>query len=80
MPFVVGNRDWEKIHQREFKRMEGLDSYVQRKKERSDNLTQSISKMRLLTQNCRFTVDSAKQYRTPPSILKVRPTECSGQD
>ena len=51
--------------------MEGIDSYLQKKKQRSDALTQSMTKMRLLTQQMRFTVDSSKQYRTPPSILKV---------
>ena len=51
--------------------MQGIDSYLANQKQRSDALTQSMSKMRLLSQQMRSAVDSVKQYRTPPSILKV---------
>ena len=68
---LLGNPDWSRIHQRQFDRMAGLDKYMENKKQRSEALTQSMKKMRLLSDQMRNTVNSAKSYRTPPSLLKV---------
>lgn len=71
MDCFVGNKNWEGIHKKEFNKMESIDEYLQRKRQRTESLTTSMKKMKVLSQQMRKVVDSVKTYRTPPSLLKV---------
>lgn len=68
---MVGNKDWEKIHAKQFSKMKSLDQYVAEKNARIDKMSASLKKIRQMRDTMKSNVESLKNYRTPPSVKKV---------
>ncbi|XP_033115856.1 nucleolar and spindle-associated protein 1-like [Anneissia japonica] len=60
-------KDWSKVHKRQFDKMESIDDYLARKRQRTDELTSSVKKAKTLTERTKNAVENLKAYRTPPA-------------
>ncbi|KAK3591563.1 hypothetical protein CHS0354_041608 [Potamilus streckersoni] len=52
-----GNKDWEKIHRKEFKKFDSIDVYLQKKKERAEAITASVKKTQKLLHQLNVAAD-----------------------
>ena len=68
---LPGNKDWGKIHQRQFDKMESIDVYYAKKRKRIESLSTSMKKVKMMTEQMRSALTSLKKHKTPPSIQKV---------
>jgi len=69
-PTTPGNKDWEKVHQKQFDKMPSIDVYLDNRKKRADDLLASVKKMQELKQNMKSALESLKKRKTPPSLKK----------
>ncbi len=66
----LGNKDWSRIHQKQFDKMDGLDAYIEKKNKRTESITYSVNAS---VKKARSAIETLKQQcRTPPlSASKV---------
>ncbi|KAI8479908.1 Nucleolar and spindle-associated protein 1 [Branchiostoma belcheri] len=64
-PITPGNKDWDKIHNKSFKKMESIDDYLARKRKMTDAFTASVKKAKLVADEAKATVQSLKTKPTP---------------
>ncbi|XP_013391526.1 nucleolar and spindle-associated protein 1-C-like [Lingula anatina] len=64
-PVTPGNKDWAKIHQKNFDKMDSIDVYLEKKRERTKSITASVKKARMLTEQAKASVQKLKNHRTP---------------
>ncbi|XP_066282628.1 nucleolar and spindle-associated protein 1-like isoform X2 [Branchiostoma lanceolatum] len=64
-PVTPGNKDWDKIHNKGFKKMESIDVYLARKRKMTDAFTASVKKAKLVADEAKATVQSLKTKPTP---------------
>ncbi|XP_078589582.1 uncharacterized protein LOC144869942 isoform X1 [Branchiostoma floridae x Branchiostoma japonicum] len=68
-PITPGNKDWDKIHKKGFKKMESIDDYLARKRKMTDAFTASVKKAKLVADEAKATVQSLKK----PTPARVTP-------
>ncbi|XP_074662232.1 uncharacterized protein LOC141914821 [Tubulanus polymorphus] len=72
-PVTPGNKDWAKIHQRNFNKMESIDTYLANKRKRTESQTQSLKRAKIVTESARATVERLKNFKTPTHVNKKIP-------
>ena len=60
----VGHKDWARIHQRTFEKMESIDVYLKKRDERAQSV--SALKVKEMTHRMRTALDSLKKLKTSP--------------
>ncbi|XP_038075413.1 nucleolar and spindle-associated protein 1-like [Patiria miniata] len=81
-PITPGNKDWSRIHQAQFDKMESIDDYVARKRKRTETLSASVKRAKLTADETRVAVQSLTSHRTPQGsaakiakpVSRVRPS------
>ena len=64
-------KDWERIHNKQFSKMQSIDEYLAQKKVRTDKLSASMKKIKEMRDKMKSNVDRFKSYQTPPSVKRV---------
>lgn len=59
------NKDWKKIHKKNFEKMESIDEYLAKKRKRNDDYTESVKKTKKILSDTLAMVDKLKSYKTP---------------
>lgn len=66
MNFIAGKlKDWKKIHERNFEKMESIDEYLKKKRKRNDDYAESVKKTKQILHDTLAMVDKLKSYKTP---------------
>ncbi|XP_071963021.1 nucleolar and spindle-associated protein 1-like [Antedon mediterranea] len=60
-------KDWSKLHQKQFEKMESIDDYLARKRKRTEELSSSVKKAKTLTERTKSVVCAMQAYQTPPA-------------
>lgn len=68
---LAGNKDWKKVHNRNFSKMDSLSTYLEKRKQRQEALTNSTQKTKLVLEQTRSAIKKLKEIKTPPTISKV---------
>ena len=63
-------KDWAKIHKRQWDKMDSIDDYLAKKRKRTESVTQSVKKLKLMTEQMRANLSSIKKPKTPVSHKK----------
>ena len=65
--FCAGHKDWARIHERAFAKMDSIDVYLKKRHER----TQSVSAMKVqeMTERMRTALTSLKKLKSPGTPL-----------
>lgn len=58
-------KDWKKIHEKNFEKMESIDEYLAKKRKRNDDYTESVKKTKKILSDTLAMVDKLKSYKTP---------------
>ena len=66
----AGNKDWSKIHKKHFDKMESIDVYLEKKRKRTESITASVKKARLLAEQTKAAVNSLKSSMSP-AVSKI---------
>lgn len=88
------NKDWKKIHEKNFEKMESIDEYMAKKRKRNDDYTESVKKTKKILSDTLAMVDKLKSYKTPtgtgdqkktfitktPNTAPFKPTVLSTKD
>ena len=69
-PITPGNKDWEKIHKKNFSKMESIQDYMAKKQERNEQLSASMHKIKQMREKL-SKCQGVRNYKTPPSVKKV---------
>ncbi|XP_033647744.1 nucleolar and spindle-associated protein 1-like [Asterias rubens] len=69
-PVTPGNKDWSRIHQTNFNKMESIDDYLARKRKRTDTLSASVKRAKLIADEAKAAVETLTTHRTPQSTAK----------
>ncbi|KAJ8309282.1 hypothetical protein KUTeg_014156 [Tegillarca granosa] len=72
-----GNKDWAKIHQKHFDKMESIDDYLKKKKQQREEVTASVKKARQILEDTKAAVSKLQNYKTPVKSLFRTPSENS---
>ena len=62
---LTGNKDWEKLHRREFEKFDSIDVYLQKKRKRAEDMSASVKKTRFVISEVREAVNKLKKKGTP---------------
>ena len=73
---VSGNKDWTRIHQKEFDKMDSLDVYLEKKRKRTESISASVKKARLLAEQTKAAVNSLRSYMSPNVSLHFGKNVC----
>ncbi|XP_061173079.1 nucleolar and spindle-associated protein 1-like [Saccostrea echinata] len=69
-PITPGkNKDWKKIHERNFDKMESIDEYLEKKRKRNENYADSVKKTKQILNDTLAMVNKLKSYKTPTAIV-----------
>ena len=66
--YLPGNKNWAAIHERQFSKMDSLDVYLAKKRQRTASLQTSVKAM---ADGLRSAMDSLKKRKSPAPSLKV---------
>ncbi|XP_070179462.1 nucleolar and spindle-associated protein 1-like isoform X2 [Littorina saxatilis] len=69
-----GNKDWEKVHKKQFSKLDSIDVYLEKKRKRAEELTASVKKARTVLHEVQEAVTKLKSKRTP-SLGKTGATQ-----
>ena len=61
----LGNKDWAKIHQKQFDKMDSIDVCLEKKRKRTESISASVKKARLLAEQTKAAVNSLKSCMSP---------------
>ncbi|KAL3874921.1 hypothetical protein ACJMK2_037873 [Sinanodonta woodiana] len=70
-PITPGNKDWEKIHKKEFQKFDSIDVYLQKKKKRAEAITVSVKKTQKLLHQLNVAADKLINHKTPNNENKL---------
>jgi hypothetical protein len=65
-------KDWAKIHKREWDKMDSIDDYLAKKRKRTESVTQSVKKLKLMTEQMRANLLSLKKPKTPVAVSQKK--------
>ena len=71
MLLVTGNKDWASIHQKNFNKMQSIDAYLAKKRQRTATLSASVKKAHMMAMETKSAVEKLKSHTTP--TMKVNP-------
>jgi len=63
--FYTGNKDWKKIHNKNFEKFDSIDVYLDKKRKRAEELSASVKKARTLLNEVHTVVNKLKAHKTP---------------
>lgn len=63
-----GNKDWEKVHRKEFSKFDSIDVYLEKKRKRAEEMTASVKKARTVLHEVQEAVSKLKSKRTPSLV------------
>ena len=66
----ISAKDWNKIHQLHWSKMDSIDEYLAKKRKRTETMTQSVKKLRMLTEQIRSNIQHVKKSNTPSAMTK----------
>ena len=61
----IGNKDWAKIHKKNFDKFDSIDVYLDKKKQRADEITASVKKAKNILAEVQASVNKLKSHKTP---------------
>lgn len=64
-PVTPGNKDWQKVHKKEFAKFDSLDVYLAKRQKRNEDLSASVKKARAVLHEVQEVVTKLKSKRTP---------------
>ena len=62
---LLGNKDWSKIHKKNFEKFDSLDVYLDKKKKRAEEITASVKKAKNILAEVQASVNKLKSHKTP---------------
>ncbi|XP_067681528.1 nucleolar and spindle-associated protein 1-like [Haliotis asinina] len=68
-----GNKDWTKVHKKEFDRFDSIDVYLEKKRQRTKSITKSVSKVSQILEESKKAITSLKNQKTPNNENLVKP-------
>ncbi|CAH1793051.1 unnamed protein product [Owenia fusiformis] len=72
-PVTPGNKDWGKIHAKQFEKMDSIDVYLAKKRKQTEAITASLKKANITAAQAKNTIEKIKKNKTPlkgPKIAK----------
>ncbi|XP_076464219.1 uncharacterized protein LOC143296268 [Babylonia areolata] len=72
-PITPGNKDWQKVHKKEFAKFDSIDVYLEKKRKRAEEMTASVKKARTVLHEVQEAVTKLKNKRTPSVGKKAQP-------
>lgn len=72
-PVTPGNKDWTKIHKKEFDKFDSIDVYLEKKRKHREDTSMSVKKARLLVEQTKEAISRLKNHKTPAKENKVKP-------
>lgn len=64
-PITPGNKNWDKIHKKNFDKFDSIDVYLEKKRKRAEDLSASVKKARTLLSEVHHAVDKLRSHKTP---------------
>lgn len=61
--FVGKNKDWKKIYEKNFEKMEFIDEYFVKKRKRNDDYIEFVKKIKKILFDILVMVDKLKSYK-----------------
>lgn len=61
--FVGKNKDWKKIYEKNFEKMEFIDEYMVKKRKRNDDYIEFVKKIKKILFDILVMVDKLKRYK-----------------
>lgn len=61
----TGNKNWEKIHKKNFEKFDSIDVYLQKKRKRVEDMSASVKKAKSLLSEVHSAVSKLKSHKTP---------------
>lgn len=61
--FVGKNKDWKKIYEKNFEKMEFIDEYLIKKRKRNDDYIEFVKKIKKILFDILVMVDKLKSYK-----------------
>lgn len=61
--FVGKNKDWKKIYEKNFEKMEFIDEYMVKKRKRNDDYIEFVKKIKKILFDILVMVDKLKSYK-----------------
>lgn len=61
--FVGKNKDWKKIYEKNFEKMEFIDEYLVKKRKRNDDYIEFVKKIKKILFDILVMVDKLKSYK-----------------
>ncbi|XP_046551812.1 nucleolar and spindle-associated protein 1-like [Haliotis rubra] len=68
-----GNKDWTKVHKKEFDKFDSIDVYLEKKRQRTKSITKSVSKVSQILEESKKAITSLRNQKTPSSENMVKP-------
>ncbi|XP_063429862.1 nucleolar and spindle-associated protein 1-like isoform X2 [Mytilus trossulus] len=72
-PITPGNKDWTKIHQKEFEKFDSIDVYLNKKRKHREETNMSVKKARMLVEQTKEAIKRLKNHKTPAKENKTKP-------
>lgn len=66
--FPAGNKNWEKIHKKNFEKFDSIDVYLNKKRKRAEEMSASVKKAKTLLEEVHSAVNKLKSHKTPQSV------------
>ncbi|XP_060068427.1 nucleolar and spindle-associated protein 1-like [Ylistrum balloti] len=70
-PLTPGNKNWTKIHKKEFDKMESIDVYLNKKRKRQDDFASSAKKTKTLLEETKAAISKLKSHKTPTAFKEA---------
>ncbi|KAH3844355.1 hypothetical protein DPMN_086613, partial [Dreissena polymorpha] len=64
-PITPGNKDWKRIHEKQFEKFDSIDVYLDKKRKRAEELTTSVKKARTILDEVHNVANRLKAHKTP---------------
>ncbi|XP_071165025.1 nucleolar and spindle-associated protein 1-like isoform X2 [Mytilus edulis] len=71
-PITPGNKDWTKIHQKEFEKFDSIDVYLNKKRKHREETNMSVKKARMLVEQTKEAIKRLKNHKTPAKENKTK--------
>ena len=67
---LLGNKDWKKIHKKNFSKFDSIDVYLDKKRKRADEMMESVSRAKTLLEEVHSAANKLKAHKTPQSMSR----------
>ncbi|KAL4237452.1 Nucleolar and spindle-associated protein 1 [Mactra antiquata] len=64
-PVTPGNKNWDKIHKKNFEKFDSIDVYLEKKRKRAEDMSASAKKAKTLLSEVHSAVNKLKSHKTP---------------